>query len=67
MGGKDSSRILLNAKHDPQQSEEESALYRRGKNKEIEWVRRNKLTSIRLLRILNNNSLKVSILTAPAK
>jgi hypothetical protein len=32
-GGKDSSRILINAKHDPQQSEEESALYKRGKNK----------------------------------
>jgi hypothetical protein len=25
--------ILLNAKHDPRQSEEESALYKRGKNK----------------------------------
>jgi hypothetical protein len=30
--GKDSSCILLNAKHDPQQSEE-SALYKRRKNK----------------------------------
>jgi hypothetical protein len=33
VGGKDSSHILLNAKHDPWQSEEENALYKRGKNK----------------------------------
>jgi hypothetical protein len=32
-GERDSSHILLNAKHDPWQSEEENALYKRGKNK----------------------------------